>query len=76
MSKEWLELILNLLVKNILKLYLPVNRLGKSGKDVVYYVRIVSNFASMRMMFLVWSSGQSNRSALMVFSSSVPSANS
>ena len=47
---------LNLLVKNIFKLYLPVNRLGKSrggkGKS--------SGKSSMRMMFLVWSSGQSN----------------
>ena len=69
---------LNLLVKNILKLYLPVNCLGKSrgGKMSCIMSDVVSNFASMRMMFLVWSSGQSNLSALMVFSSSVPTANS
>ena len=30
MSKEWLVLTLNLLITNIFKLYLPVNRLGKS----------------------------------------------
>ena len=30
MSKEWLLLILNLLIKNNFKLYLPVIRLGKS----------------------------------------------
>ena len=39
MSKEWLVLILNLLVKKICKVYLPVSRLGKTvGEDVVYHV--------------------------------------
>ena len=37
---------------------------------------VVSSFASMRIIFLVCSSGQSNCSAFMVFSSSVPTANS
>ena len=41
MSKEWLVFILNLLVKNMYKLYLPVSRRGKTvGEDVVYYVGI------------------------------------
>ena len=38
MSKEWLVFILNLLVKNMYKFYLPVSRRGKNrGEDVVYY---------------------------------------
>ena len=37
---------------------------------------VVSSFASMRIMFSVYNSGQSNCSALMIFSSSVPTANS
>ena len=41
MSKEWLVFILNLLVKIMYKLYLPVSRRGKTvGKDVVYYVGV------------------------------------
>ena len=36
----------------------------------------VNNLANMRMMFLVCSSGQRKSSALMIFSSSVPTANS
>ena len=41
MSKEWLVFILNLLVKNMYKLYLPVSRRGKTvGEDVVYHVGI------------------------------------
>ena len=37
---------------------------------------VVSSLASMRITFFVCSSGQSNWSGLMVFSSSVPTANS
>ena len=37
---------------------------------------VVSNLTSMHMTFLVCSSDQSNWSALKVFSSSVPTANS
>ena len=53
---------LNLLVKSIFKLYLPVNHLEKSrgGKMSCIISDVVSNLASMRMMFLVCSSGQSN----------------
>ena len=36
---------------------------------------VVSSFANMQMMFLVWSTGQSNWSALMVCSSSVSREN-
>ena len=47
---------LNLLVKNMYKLYLPVSRRGKNcgGRcRVLCRNLLVSNFASMRMMFLV-----------------------
>ena len=43
MSKEWLVFILNLLVKNMYKLYLLVSRRGKTeGEDVSrsYYVGV------------------------------------
>ena len=68
---------LNLLVKFISN-YTYLNLLGKKprGKMSRIISDVVSNLASMRMMFLVCSSGQSNCSALMVFSSSVTTANS
>ena len=46
---------LNLLVKNIFKLYLPVNRRGKKpwGKMSCIMSDVVSNFASMRMFVAV-----------------------
>ena len=54
MSNEWLVFILNLLVKNMYKLYLPVSRRIKPwGKMSCIMSEFVSNFASMRMMFLV-----------------------
>ena len=41
MSKEWLVFILNLLVKNMYKLYLLVSRRGKTvGEVVVNYVGV------------------------------------
>ena len=50
---------LNLLVKNILNYtYLVIGWEKAVGEDIISDV--VSNLASMRMMFLVWSSGQSN----------------
>ena len=41
MNKEWLVLILFLLVENMYNLYLPVSRREKTvGEDVVYHVGI------------------------------------
>ena len=52
---------LNLLVKSISN-YIYLNLLGKKpwGKMSCIISDVISNLASMRMMFLVCSSGQSN----------------
>ena len=74
LNKDWLLWFrLCLLVFKSFNSYLPIRKNKEFMREYISIKSgVVSLFANMQMMFLVWSSGQSNWNALMVFISSMP----